>query len=663
MIIHVSDLDPAWFENLDVQPHGGRKRTSMDYVREPVTFDIEATNIVKIQQAVMYIWQLQLDADMTLIGRTWEEFQEVWEMANSHLPEGSMLVCYVHNLSYEFQFLKSIIPFVSVFAMDERKILKATAGRWEFRCSYIHSNMDLSHYLKAMHVPDQKTTLDYAQQRYSWTALTDTELEYAVNDVKGLREALLVEMEKDNDDLYTIPLTSTGYIRREAKEALKGYGNIIRSCLPNVEIFDMLRAAFRGGNTHANRWNADRIIRASKKYPIYTYDISSSYPSVLLTEKYPYKFYEADPELLPMYLKHERACLMTVNLFDIRLRDDAWGNPYIPIAKCTGFENPVLDNGRVIRADNLQITITEIDLSIIDEEYEYSDIEVIKLYQASKRMLPPAFRELLMDMYKQKTELKGSGDDYSYNKVKAKFNSTYGMCVQNPCKPEIIWQDGRLQNAEINEEELIAKYRKTGWLPYQWGVWCTAYARRKLEDGMRLIDPDGLLYVDTDSVKFIGNYDKQFNKLNKAYMHKELSALDVNGKRHYIGIYEKENDQSLQAFATMGAKKYAYLDEDGQLIVTVAGVNKKLGAEELGSIENFREGFIFRKAGGTEAIYNDDPPIKQIRIQNHIQPISSNLYIRDSTYTLSMTFEYKRLLNFLSNVDIKTQVYYDYSAG
>ena len=180
---------------------------------------------------------------------------------------------------------------------------------------------------------------------------------------------------------------------------------------------------------------------------------------------------------------------------------------------------------------------------------------------------------------------------------------------------------------------------------------------------MRLIDPDGLLYVDTDSVKFIGNYDKEFKQLNKLYMHKELSALDVNGKRHYIGIYEKENDKSLQAFATMGAKKYAYIDEDGQLIVTVAGVNKKLGAEELGDIENFREGFIFRKAGGTEAVYNDDPPIKEIRIQNHIQPITSNLYIRDSTYTLSMTFEYKRLLNFLSNVDIKTEVYYDYSAG
>ena len=268
-----------------------------------------------------------------------------------------------------------------------------------------------------------------------------------------------------------------------------------------------------------------------------------------------------------------------------------------------------------------------------------------------------------MDMYIQKTALKGSGDDYTYTKVKNKFNSFYGMCVQNPCKPEMIWKDGRIQPAEIHEAEMVANYRRTGWLPYQWGVWCTAYARRKLEDGMRVLDPGSFLYADTDSVKFVGNYDRQFEKLNKAYKRKEYSAADRNGKIHYIGIYEKENDESLKAFATMGAKKYAYEDPDGRLHITISGVDKKEGAEELGSLDNFTEGFIFRKAGGTESIYNDDPPMKEIRIQNHILPVTSNLYIRNSTYTLSLTYEYKRLLNFLNNVDVKTQVYFDYSGG
>lgn len=663
MIVYAGLLDPAVIERLPVLEHGGRKRTEMDYIREPVCFDIESTNIDEYQQAVMYIWQLQITEDITMIGRSWEEFRQAWQLFNDHLPAGSMIVCYVHNLSYEFQFLKSVIPIDQIFALDDRKVLYFRSGRWEFRCSYLHSNMTLDRFLKAMNVEDQKLTLDYSKRRYPWTQLTQEELLYCIHDVKGLREALLIEMERDHDDLYTIPLTSTGYVRREAKAALAGYQKFIKPWLPDVEVFDMLRAAFRGGNTHANRWNADKIIRASEQYPIYSYDISSSYPSVLLTEKYPARFYPADPKLLPLYLKHGKACLMTVNFYDIRLRNDDWGNPYIPIAKCSGYQDPVLDNGRVLEARELQLTITEVDLDIILEEYVFSEIEVTKLYQATKRQLPKAFRDLLMDMYIQKTALKGSGDDYTYTKVKNKFNSFYGMCVQNPCKPEMIWKDGRIQAAEIHEAEMVANYRRTGWLPYQWGVWCTAYARRKLEDGMQLLDPGSFLYADTDSVKFVGNYDKQFQKLNKAYMRKEYSAQDRNGKIHYIGIYEKENDRSLQAFATMGAKKYAYEDPDGQLHITISGVDKKEGAAEMGSLENFTEGFIFRKAGGTESVYNDDPPMKALKIQNHILPVTSNLYIRNSTYTLSLTYEYKRLLNFLNNVDVKTQVYYDYSGS
>ena len=50
------------------------------------------------------------------------------------------------------------------------------------------------------------------------------------------------------------------------------------------------------------------------------------------------------------------------------------------------------------------------------------------------------------------------------------------------------------------------------------------------------------------------------------------------------------------------------LNENDELHITIAGVNKKLGAEELqerGGLEVMEDGFVFRKGGGTESKYND----------------------------------------------------------
>ena len=97
----------------------------------------------------------------------------------------------------------------------------------------------------------------------------------------------------------------------------------------------------------------------------------------------------------------------------------------------------------------------------------------------------------------------------------------------------------------------------------------------------------------------------------------------------------------------MGAKKYAYEYPDGTLGITIAGVSKSKGAEELkeaGGLECFQEGFIFRRAGGTESIYNDLPAVDHITREGREIPITSNLYIKDSEYTLGITGEYRRIL-------------------
>jgi hypothetical protein len=62
-------------------------------------------------------------------------------------------------------------------------------------------------------------------------------------------------MERDGDSLYTIPLTSTGYARRDAKAAMKKCSrSFLVNQLPSYEIYKLCREAFRGGNTHASRF-------------------------------------------------------------------------------------------------------------------------------------------------------------------------------------------------------------------------------------------------------------------------------------------------------------------------------------------------------------------------------------------------------------------------
>lgn len=124
---------------------------------------------------------------------------------------------------------------------------------------------------------------------------------------------------------------------------------------------------------------------------------------------------------------------------------------------------------------------------------------------------------------------------------------------------------------------------------------------------------------------------------------------------HYIGVYEYEG--CYRKFKTLGAKKYVYEDEDG-VHITIAGVNKRIGADELQHIDNFKEGFTFTDAGGLQSVYNDDPDMI-LHMQGHDLQVTSNVALLPSSYTLGITGEYELLLNMLSNVDIRQALHYE----
>lgn len=693
-IVSPQDFPFAWWIGVGNQVRGpGNPKTKSKIVYKDIVtaFDIETTRLEDIEQSVMYVWQWCFADAYTVVGRTWEEFVEFYNGLRRSMKDNEYVVCFVHNLSFEFEYLRGIFSFETdnVFAVKPRKILKAIIANLEFRCSYLHSNMSLDEYLNKMGVAHRKLELDYSKRRFSWTQLTPDEIAYCVNDVQGLVEAITVEMDHDADNLYTLPLTSTGYVRRDIKRAMRDVShNYIQGQLPDWEIFSMLRDAFRGGDCHANRFFTGQIVHCG-----HSADRSSSYPDIVCNCKFPIsKFFKLKKspsvdEVLHL-IDSGKALIMKVAFTNIELADPFWPMPYLSRDKCDNIMHGEYDNGRILSADYLETTITDVDLKIILKEYTATDIVFISAAYARYGKLPlPLVRETIK-YYRAKTELKGvEGQEVYYTKSKNKLNAIYGMMAQDPSKLKILYQqDGIVgENGEIQyyidddsktKEQVLEESNRRAFEAYQWGVWVTAWARYRLHEAMWVISEQGgeLLYCDTDSTKYLGFVD--WTEYNRQRIADSIAsgayADDPAGNRHYMGVMEQEDDFS--AFRTWGAKKYAYIvQKRGRpwLVLTLAGVAKKLGAHELikagvlaekkrlgrnlrraeikdrGAelgLQMFDIGFEFLEAGGLEAVYNDAPLMtyQDPETGKHIT-ITSNLNLRPSSYTLGLSSDYERL--------------------
>lgn len=668
--VEILSPDEFDFESFISLPAAKRRQGNPGRQNGPVykdlitAFDIETTRIREIEQSVLYVWQWAFGPETVVVGRTWNEFKAFQERLQDALGK-QRLVVYVHNLSYEFSFLRGVFDFKpsDVFCMDRRKILKCKIGKLEFRCSYLHANMNLDAFMKKMGLPVGKIQdFDYSVQRFPWTDLNDHDLAYCVQDVAGLVKALSIEMEHDHDSLYTIPLTSTGYVRRDAKRAMRSiHPSYVKDQLPDFQLYQLLHDAFRGGNCHASRFYSGMILRGVKSA-----DRSSAYPDNQCNDLYPTgRFFHSGEiskkELLDLLNRRRKAVVMRIQFWgNVRLRDPEWPCPYLSVSKCQKLINCKADNGRVLSCDFLETAITDVDLIIILDEYRFDHWLVIDSYHAKYGPLPPPLIKTTESYYRAKTELKGvAGQELYYTKSKNKLNSIYGMMAQDPGKLDVTYTGVDQLFASLQTpEEAFAKNADRAFLPYQWGVWVTAWSRYRLEEGIRLAHnakgvAGGFVYCDTDSVKYLGDVDwTEFNKARiAASTASGAYATDPKGVTHYMGVFEDEGEYD--RFITWGAKKYA-VEKDGKIYVTVSGVNKNPdrldrpdGGRELarrGGLDVFKPGFKFVEAGGTESVYNDFPEISEYEIDGHKIPITANVVIRESEYTVGIGNDYASLL-------------------
>ena len=451
--------------------------------------------------------------------------------------------------------------------------------------------------------------------------------------------------------MQTIPLTSTGYVRRDCREALKPLYLDILEILPNVEQYKLLRRAFRGGNTHANRKYSSKILK-----DVYSYDMSSCYPAQQLTKKFPMTPFKwindrLTFERIKRFLGLGYAVVGLYQFKGLRLKKRV-PIPYLSLARTEsyGFR---LDNGRILEAEYVEVALTEIDLKIVLKQYTFDEVNVMSAMVAQKHYLPDEYRNVIIRYYENKTKLKGVTDPeqlYLYQKSKEKLNGIYGMSAQDPIHAEILYNGGNYARSDYttgNAEKVLKKAK----FPYQWGVYTTAYAREALQDAIDIAG-EQIVYCDTDSVKTLGtlNLGSLNNKRQNSAELNRAFADDSKGTRHYMGVFDL--DGKYDRFITCGAKRYAY-ESDGHMSITVSGVSKAINeetgipfaVEELQKLENFHEGFIWHKAAGTMAVYNDEDYFDYADPETgEVVTITKNVAIVPTTYEMTYAKDYKLLL-------------------
>lgn len=654
-------------------------KSKIEYANCACSFDTETTSTkVNGQKAAFtYFWQFALTDNFYCYGRTWQDFRTLINYISSRLSLNSnhALICYVHNLSFEFQFMRKWFEWESVFAVKDRTPIKAmTEQGIEFRDSYILSGLPLklvaenltSHTIKKL-VGD----LDYNLVRTDVTRVTDKELGYMLNDVVILIYYITEQIEQYGN-IAKIPLTNTGRVRLAVKQKAFSKENRyltqkqISMLTLTPELYLKLKRAFAGGFTHANKNYVGKIVQGVKSM-----DFTSSYPTVLLSSnRYPmsrpleYKFTDNDRFIRDLH--NPKMMFFFTATFENLLTKIDFEN-YISKSKCFDTVGLVENNGRVWMAEKLSVTICSIDFEIIEKCYQWTDVEFSDITMFTCNYLPKYMLESVIEFYQQKTTLKGvEGKEREYLLYKGMLNSLYGMTVTDIAKPEITynqeWGKELVDLPKVIDEYNNDNYR---FLYYPWGVVVTALARQNLWTGILELKND-YVYSDTDSVKFI-NADKHkeyFDRYNqditsklktmckiKGFDYNDLAPKTVRGISKPLGVWD--DDGFYTYFKTLGAKRYV-LVEDEKFKTTIAGLGKKAGADyllkisnndPLQAMKNFKIG-LFVPAGATGKnihTYIDEKFIGNVTdyqsVTREIESLSS-VHLEPATFkmTISKTF-------------------------
>jgi len=651
------------------------------YYNVPCAFDIETSSFYGNGEkiSIMYEWTLGLN-DLIIIGRTWQEFIKVYQTIVQvlELEEKKRLRIYVHNLSFEFQFLMFRLNWERVFAIESRKPIEAiTTDFVEFRCSYLLSGYGLdylSNMLQKYKARKMSGDLDYSLIRHSGTPMTSKELNYCVQDVVVVMNYIREKIEENHNNISYLTLTKTGVVRNYCRKACfndkddkyqrkyKKYHTLMNHLIVDAAEYRQLKKAFQGGFTHANAWYSGKTV-----YNVKSRDFCSSYPAVMVADKFPMSRAElievTDKEQFEFNLMNY-CCMFDVKITGLESRV-LFEHP-LSFSRCWNVKGYTVDNGRIESAESLYTTLTEQDYFIMEKFYSWKGFEISNFRRYERGYLPTDFVAAILKLYKDKTELKGvEGKEREYLNSKEMVNACYGMTVTDIVRDNDTFNGTEWVTETADVEESIKYYNesKKRFLFFPWGVWVTAHARKRLFEGIYECGND-YIYSDTDSIKYINpeKHEPFFRMYNEAVTKQIKRALQFHvlpselaepstktGKKKPLGIFEKEPD--IQVFKTLGAKRYLYLS-DYQLHLTISGVNKKNGCDYMiqkwgkyGAFKAFTDELYFPpeySGKKTHTYIDEEMKGTVIDYMGNVQEYDelSGVHLEAADYSLSLTDAY-----------------------
>lgn len=668
-----------------------RSKKKIKYYDTPCSLDIETTSFIDTNGnkcAIMYEWTVGING-CVIIGRTWDEFEQLIQAINDYLglSKEKLLVFYVHNLSYEFQFLRKHFEWEKVFAVDNRKPVYAIMKNYgiELRCSYLLSGYSLSKLAENLTIIKIKKLvgdLDYSLLRHSSTPLTDQEKAYCINDVKIVMAYIYERIQLDGG-ITKIPITKTGYVRSYCRKNCfntinkKGkrvqnfdYYNMIQNLTITPKEYKQAKRAFQGGYTHSNPFYSGKTI-----LNVSSDDFTSSYPCVMVAEQFPMSKAEN------IEIKSRKDFIDSIKyyccMFDAEftnLEPKVLYDNYISISRCWDVKKPIVNNGRLVSAEHVKITLTEQDYMIICAFYKWESFSVANMRRYKKSYLPTPLVKSILKLYSDKTTLKGvEGKEVEYLQSKEQLNSCYGMMVTDIVRDLYTYNDDWSCEHPIYDEA-IEKYNtsRNRFLFYLWGVWVTAYARRNLFTAI-IEFGDDYIYSDTDSVKTINRenhlkYIEEYNTMIRKRLYKALDfhGLDysliepetIKGEKKCMGLWDYEGTYT--KFKTLGAKRYI-VEKDGNINITVSGLNKKICVPYLKEkycneiFENFTNKLYVPKeyTGKNTHTYIDEE--RSGYITDYLGNKSyyhefSGIHLEQADYHLSLSDEYVNYITELQGV-------------
>lgn len=614
-----------------VRSIGRRGRNPTHYNNVIIGADSETSKKIDSEHNHVCVWTISLRAYGFNIGTLWGRnprnmIRSISELQRNLNPRSKTII-FFHNLSYDWVFLRKFMfevfgyPIKQLNTKSHYPILIEFSNGIILRDSLILAQRSLGKWARDLNVEHQKLVgdWDYNKLRHQSDKYDDWDLRYPENDTLSLVECIDTLINQLGTTLASLPFTATGIPRNEVRklsEKNNGHSRFL-SVVGDYEVQQKLEECFHGGYTHGNRHEMNFTLTGDE-YPDVTdniircYDEGSAYPYAMLTMRAPAeRFFRVDNMSVDELLSESEYSFMTkLTMINPRLKNPTFPMPALQFSKALNVINPVLDNGRILKAAYVEIRLTELDIQVINEQYTWDSAVCADVYAARNDYLPKWFTNFVYECWKNKTLLKG-GDPVAYALAKGRVNSLCGMCVQKPVKDDIV-EDYSLNEFYLKEQDPLEKYKKyvqarKTCLPYTWGVWCTAAAFRAI---FRIGScAKHWIYSDTDSVYGIGWDIIKLNAYNEECVRRLTERgyppIEHKGRTYALGVCELDGEY--KEFRMLGSKRYACRGIDGKLKITVAGVPKIRGVNCLNDdINNFVRGLIFdgRTTGKLQHTYH-----------------------------------------------------------